>query len=156
MIHNQNLNKIQQTSFETSTKKNQLFKLEFLKIFTTASLLKEQLFCNYCRVLFLKTTGKRQKKTIEKGEKKRKMRESQTTTSIFLLVLFSIEKFIFCQKIYLEELSLYCYICITVFFHVTVYWKCRNKTLTPIQICIGFLDTVLRTKILDNSLVILK
>ena len=80
------------------------------------------------------------------------MRESQTTTSIFLLVLFSIEKFIFCQKIYLEELSLYCYICITVFFHVTGYWKCRNKTLTPIQTCIGFLDTVLRTKILDGLL----
>ena len=121
MIHNQNLKKIQQTSFGTSAQKNQLFQLEFLQIFTTASLLKKQLFCNYCRVLFLNTTGKRQKKTIEKGEKKRKMRENQTTTSIFLLVLFSIEKFIFCQKIYLEELSLYCYICIRVFFRVTSY-----------------------------------
>ena len=60
------------------------------------------------------------------------MRKSQTTTiNIFLLVLFYIAKFIFCKLIYwrftfgnfvnlyLEKLSLYCYICITVFF----VWK---------------------------------
>ena len=41
------------------------------------------------------------------------MRKSQTTA--FLLLLFYIEKFIFCQKIYVEKLSLYFYICITVF-----------------------------------------
>ena len=39
------------------------------------------------------------------------MRQSQTTVNIFLLLLFHI----FCQKTYLEKLSLQCYICISSF-----------------------------------------
>ena len=41
--------------------------------------------------------GTKQKKNIEKRERKTKMRKSQTTTIIlFLLLLFYIEKFMFC------------------------------------------------------------
>ena len=48
------------------------------------------------------------------------MKKSQTKA--FLLLLFYIAKFIFCQKTYLEKSSLYWYICITIFSH----WKCSN------------------------------
>ena len=41
------------------------------------------------------------------------------------------------------------------FFQVAGYWKGSNKTATPIQICIGFVDAVLRPKILGNRLGIL-
>ena len=101
MIHNQNLKKIQQTSFGTSAQKNQLFKLEFLQIFTTASLLKKQLFCNYCRVLFLKTTGKRQKKTIEKGEKKTKNERKSNNNKYFFTCTF------FHRKIYILSKNIF-------------------------------------------------
>ena len=59
----------------------------------------------------------------------------------------------FCQKTYLEKLSLYCYICFTVFF----MWQVIGNavTPTPIQIFIGFADAILRSKILDNRLGIL-
>ena len=57
--------------------------------------------------------SKRQKKNIKKEKEKRKIRKSQTTKISFLL--FYIKKFIFCLKTYLEKLSLYCYICNTVF-----------------------------------------
>ena len=53
------------------------------------------------------------RKTLKKEKEKRKMRKSQTTKISFLL--FYIKKFIFCLKTYLEKLSLYCYICNTVF-----------------------------------------
>ena len=81
------------------------------------------------------------------------MRKRQTTTIFFLLLFFYIEKFIFCQKTYLEKLSLYCYICFTVFFT----WQVIGNavTPTPIQIFIGFADAILRSKILDNRLGIL-
>ena len=81
------------------------------------------------------------------------MRKRQTTTVFFLLLFFYIEKFIFCQKTYLEKLSLYCYICFTVFFT----WQVIGNavTPTPIQIFIGFADAILRSKILDNRLGIL-
>ena len=84
------------------------------------------------------------------------MRKSLTTTrNIFslLLLLFYVEKFIFCQKTHLEKLGLCCYICITM--HESGYWKYRNKTPTSIQICIGLVDTALRSKILGNRLGIL-
>ena len=45
------------------------------------------------------------RKALKKEEKKTKMRKSQTKTiNIFLLLFFYIEKFIFCQKIYWENL----------------------------------------------------
>ena len=52
-------------------------------------------------------------KTLKKEKEKQKMRKSQTT--VFLLLLFYLGKFIFCETTYLEKLKLYCYICITVF-----------------------------------------
>ena len=59
--------------------------------------------------------SKRQKKNIEKREKKtRKIRKSQTTTiNIFLLLLFLCIKNIFYRK-HIWEICL-CYICIEVF-----------------------------------------
>ena len=84
------------------------------------------------------------------------MRKSHTTTiNIILLLLFYIEKFIFCQKSYLEKVSLYCYICATIFC-VLGYWKCSNKTPMPMQIWTGFVDAILRPKILRNRLGVLK
>ena len=81
------------------------------------------------------------------------MRKSQTTTIniFFLLLLFYTEKFMFCQKTYLEKLSLYCYIYNTVFPRqlignaVIKYWPFK----------IGLVDTVRRPKILGNRLGVL-
>ena len=62
---------------------------------------------------------KRQKKNFEKKEKQ-KMRKSKTTAiSTFLLLLFYIEKYMFCYETYFKNLyivtfillRLYCYIC---------------------------------------------
>ena len=81
------------------------------------------------------------------------MKNEKKSNNSFLLLLFYIGKFIFCQKTYLEKLSLYCYICFTVFFT----WQVIGNavTPTPIQIFIGFADAILRSKILDNRLGIL-
>ena len=72
------------------------------------------------------------------------MRKSQTTTTnVFLLLRFDIEKFMFYSETYFEKLSLYCYIYITVFFawqvignavintnaHIDMHWFCRSRTL---------------------------
>ena len=79
------------------------------------------------------------------------MRKSQTRAIYFYFFIFC--KFIFCQKTYLQKLSLYCYICFTVFFTSQVIGNV--VTPTPIQIFIGFADAILRSKILDNRLGIL-
>ena len=81
--------------------------------------------------------------------KKEKKNEKRSNNS-FLLVLFYIAIFIFCYKTYLEKPSLYCYICFKVFFT----WQVIGNavTPTPIEIFIGFADTILRSKILDNRL----
>ena len=78
------------------------------------------------------------------------MKNEKKSNNSFLLLLFYIGKFIFCQKTYLEKLSLYCYICFTVFFT----WQVIGNvvTPTPIQIFTGFADAILRSKILDNRL----
>ena len=41
------------------------------------------------------------------------------------------------------------------FFRVPGYWKCSEKAPTPIEICIGLVDAVLRYKILGSRLGIL-
>ena len=70
------------------------------------------------------------------------MKKFQTTTiNIFLSLLFYIEKFIFCQETYLENL-VYIVTFVLQFFHVAGYWKCSKKTPIPIQICTGFVDAV--------------
>ena len=81
------------------------------------------------------------------------MKNEKKSNNSLLLLLFYIGKFIFCQKTYFEKLSLYCYICFTVFFT----WQVIENavTPTPIQIFIGFADAILRSKILDNRLGIL-
>ena len=75
------------------------------------------------------------------------MRKSQTTA--FILLLFYIGKLIFCYKIYLKKISLYCYIRTTCQF--------IGNAVTPmlIQIFIGFVDAIPRSKILGNRLGIL-
>ena len=87
-----------------------------------------------------------------------KKKKSNSNNKHFLLLLFYMEKFIFYQKTYLKKLSLYSYICtwnLYQFFLVAGHGKCSNKTPTPIQICIGFVDDVLQPKILGNRLGIL-
>ena len=85
----------------------------------------------YCTVLSLKKKknlkkdashlkvdwhNKRQKKNIEKRERKTKSeKKSKNSNKYFFTFTFYIEKFIFCQKIYLKKLSLYCYIYISFF-----------------------------------------
>ena len=81
------------------------------------------------------------------------MKNEKKSNNSFLLLLFYIGKFIFCQKTYLEKLSLYCFICFTVFFTLQVIGNA--VTPTPIQIFIGFVDAILRSKIFDNKLGIL-
>ena len=78
------------------------------------------------------------------------MKNEKKSNNSFLLLLFYIGKFTFCQKTYLDKLSLYCYICFTVFFT----WQVIGNavTLTPIQIFIDFVDAILRFKVLDNNL----
>ena len=75
------------------------------------------------------------------------MRKSQTTA--FILLLFYIGKLIFCYKIYLKKISLYCYIRTTCQF--------IGNAVTPmlIQIFIGFVDAIPRSKALGNRLGIL-
>ena len=112
------LKKTQQIFLGTFTKKNLLrnltrfhggfFELEIIGIFRAAFLLKTiistWIFFKYCGW------------------------QSQTTaTNIFLLLLFYIEKIIFCYKTYLEKFSLYWHICITVIFRLAGYWKCSIK-----------------------------
>ena len=94
------------------------------------------------------------RKTLKKQKEKQRMAKNQTiATNIFLLLLFYIEKYIFCWKTYLENLYVFTFILQS--FQVAVYWKCNNKIPTPIQICTGFVDAVLRPKILGNRLGIL-
>ena len=75
------------------------------------------------------------------------MRKSQTTA--FILLLFYIGKLIFCYKIYLKKISLYCYIRTTCQF--------IGNAVTPmlIQIFIGFVDAIPRSEILGSRLGIL-
>ena len=89
-----------------------------------------------------------------KRKKKRKMRKIQTatTTNTFLLLLFYIEKCIFCLKAHLEKLSVHCYICIAVIlrgrFGNAVIKHQRSYRY-------AFVEAVLQHKILGNGLGIL-
>ena len=79
-----------------------------------------------------KVKREKEKRKMRKKEKeKRKMSKSQVTTiNIFLLLLFYIEKLIFCSKASLEKLIVTFEL--QFFFRVEGYWKCSNKTSTPI------------------------
>ena len=78
------------------------------------------------------------------------MNNEKKSNNSFLLLLFHVGKLTFCQKLYLEKRSLYCYICFTVFFT----WQVIGNAVTPtlIQMFIGFVDAILRSKILDSRL----
>ena len=88
--------------------------------------------------------------TLKKDKQKQKMRISQIKTIIFFKNFC-----FFCRKTYLEKFSLFCYVCISDFSHGRLLEKHNNKTSKPTQLCIGFLYTVLRFKILGNRLGIL-
>ena len=118
-----------------------LFDLEILEVFTTAFLLKTiiwtWIFFKYSRVLSWKTTTKKifskkiqatynlfdlardRRKTL-KREKKWKIRKSQIAIiNIYYIYTFTFlyrKIYLLSEKLSLEKLSLYCYICITVFF----------------------------------------
>ena len=80
-------------------------------------------FFHACRASLKKDTNhlkiawhsKREKKSIEQRESKTKNEQSQTTTNIFLPLLFNVEKFKLSKKNYLGKVSAHCYICIIVF-----------------------------------------
>ena len=78
------------------------------------------------------------------------MNNEKKSNNSFLLLLFHVGKLTFCQKLYLEKRSLYCYICFTVFFTQQVIENA--VTPTAIQMFIGYVDAILRSKILDNRL----
>ena len=77
---------------------------------------------------------KTEKKDVKKEKEKRKMRKSQTiVTNTFVLLLFYVESFIFCYITYYILLYLVYIVTFALpLFHVTGYWKCSNKTPTPI------------------------
>ena len=79
------------------------------------------------------------------------MRKSQITG--FLLLLFYIGKFIFCQKIYIWKTQ---FVLLHLHYRFFTQQVIGNAvTPTPIQIFIGFVDAILRSKILGNRLGIL-
>ena len=79
------------------------------------------------------------------------MRKSQITG--FLLLLFYIGKFIFCQKIYIWKTQ---FVLLHLHYRFFTQQVIGNAvTPTPIQIFIGFVDSILRSKILGNRLGIL-
>ena len=83
-------------------------------------------------------------------EKKRKMTKRQETT-INSFYIYFLGKFIFCRKRIWNNL-VYTVTFALQFFRVAGYWKCSNKAPTPIQICRGLADVVLRPEILGNIL----
>ena len=91
------------------------------------------------------------RKTLKEEKEKIKIRKIKTKPiNIFLLLLFCIEKFIFCQKTYFENL-VYIVTSVLQFFRGAGYQKCSNKIPTLTQICIGLADAVLRPKMLGNA-----
>ena len=87
-----------------------------------------------------------------KIEKKKNEKWENVKQQLFTFT-FLYRKIYILLKTYLEKLSLYCYICITVFSK----WQVVGNAVTPtlIYILIVFAVTILRSKILDNGLGIL-
>ena len=116
-----------------------LFELGFLEIFTTACLLKAIIwawvFFKYCRVLSLKTRKK--KILLKKDASHLKISQEKQKKNVGKRE----------RKTKNEKKS--------GFFCVAGYIRCSNKTATPAKKCIGFVDVVLRPKILGNRLGIL-
>ena len=93
--------------------------------------------------------SKRQRKNTEKRERKTKNdKKSNNNNNQFQKNLYFVRKRIWNNLAYIVTFVLQ-------FFRVTGYGKCSNKAPTPIQICIGLADSVLRPKIIGNILVIL-
>ena len=113
-----------------------LFELGFLEIFTTACLLKAIIwawvFFKYCRVLSLKT---RKKNSAQKRCKSPKNFTRKTE-----------------EKRWKKRKENKKWEKVSFFFCVAGYIKCSNKTPTLAKKCIGFVDVVLRPKILGNRL----
>ena len=71
------------------------------------------------------------------------MRKSQTTTNIFLLLLLYKKNSYFVRK-HLKKRYIVTFV--LQFSRVTGYWKCNNKTATPMQMYIDFVDVVLQPR----------
>ena len=94
--------------------------------------------------------SKRQKKNIEKRERKTENEKTSNNNKYFFTLTFYIENLYFVRKHIWKNL-VYIVTFVLQFPCVADYWKCSNKT-TPIQICIGRVDAVHRHKILGNKL----
>ena len=80
------------------------------------------------------------------------MRKSQTTTiNTFFYFYFFIWKNLYFERKYIWKNLVNFVTIVLQIFHLAGYWKFINKTPTPIQICIGLVDAVLRSKILGNN-----
>ena len=74
----------------------------------------------------------------------------KATINIFLLLnLYFVRNHIWKNLLCIDAFLL------VFFFRVEGYWKCCYKTPTPIQICIGLVEAVLRPEIRSNRLGIL-
>ena len=125
-------------------------------------------FFKYYKVLLLKTKknlkkdgshveiawrSKRQKKTLKKKERKTKNgKKSNNIIKIFFQFYSFVQKKLHFVRNHIWKSLVYVVTFIWEFFHVTRVWKYSNKTATLMQICTGFVDTVLRPKILGNRL----
>ena len=90
-------------------------------------------------------------KTLKKGKEKRKMRKSQPTA--FLLLLFLYRKiYILLENIFGKTQFILLHLHYRFFTQQVIG---NAVTPTPTQIFIGFVDAILRSKILDNRLGIL-
>ena len=69
-----------------------------------------------------------------------------------LCLYFFVWKILYFVRKYICKSSVYTVTFALQFFHVAGYWKCSNKTPTPIQIYISFVATILRPKLLGNRL----
>ena len=66
------------------------------------------------------------KKTLKKEKEKRKIRQSQITINIFLLLIFYIKKLHFARK-HIWKNIVYIVTFVLQFFRVADYWKGSNK-----------------------------
>ena len=87
---------------------------------------------------------KNKRKTLKKNKKKKIRKIQKTTINVFLVLFFLYSIFLLESIFEKTYIKLYNVISVSQFFREVNYWKCSNKTPTPIQICTGLIDVVLR------------
>ena len=88
-----------------------------LKILQSALLKNEKKYLKWCKPPKNCLTQQERRKTLKKEKEKRKMWKSQTAATIFFFTFtFLCGKIYIWWKTYLEKVSVYCYISITVFW----------------------------------------